>query len=544
MSDKIAAIWARVSTENGQEPSLPSQVADVKSWLEEQGWTVPDDKIIMTHWTSKNILACPDMQTLLKWVRNREVGAVGLLHLDRFVCRMGQMAQIMDIFKEAEAEILAKNSPTQKGILGEAMTLLITLAKAFQVERADEGSKDGLHKRATMRGLPTTCQPPYGYRFDESRTRLIANDNWEHRYLMGRIFLKGGSIHAVRRELHERGIRSPKGLEWWPAPTIWLILVDTVNYGEYRALRRESIEPKVRRGKSDGMPTYGNTSSRKLEGIALTNVTVEKPIMTKEEHEWILARLAQNKANSKRNGKHNFLLKGMIQYELDGRRYHGRHIRDNIWCYEYPDNGYNGRNHPRPYINGRRIETAVEDTAKRLLADDAVLGSELDRIEEVVNKSRENLNKELRSLERRENANTNAEAQLLLDKNRYGSDISDEAYKRALERLQTERNLIAERKEDVTREMRKLNESSVSMMGLKKLRDNLGERINSGKFEDRRYVLETLGTRVTVTTDARLLVDFAIPKEISAQAIAFSVPLNACPQYSIVPCEHPLWLVR
>ena len=111
MNDKIAAVWARVSTENRQEPSLPSQVADVKTWLEEQGWTVPDDKIIMTHWTSKNTLACPDMQMLLKWVRNREVGAVGLLHLDRFVCRMGQMAQIMDIFREAEAEILAKNSP-------------------------------------------------------------------------------------------------------------------------------------------------------------------------------------------------------------------------------------------------------------------------------------------------------------------------------------------------------------------------------------------------------------------------------------------------
>jgi hypothetical protein len=531
MSDKIAAVWARVSTENRQEPSLPSQVADVKTWLEEQGWTVPDDKIIMTHWTSKNTLACPDMQTLLKWVRNREVGAVGLLHLDRFVCRMGQMAQIMDIFREAEAEILAKNSPVQTGTLGEAMALLITLAKAFQVDRADEGSKDGLHKRATMRGLPTSCQNPYGYRFDESRTRLIPNENWENRNLMVRAFLQGETIHGIRRMLHERAIHSPKGLEWWPDPTIWLILVDTVNFGEYRALKRENIEPKERRGKSNGMPTYGNTSSRKLEGIPLSNIVVENPIITKEEYEWILARMAQNKANAKRNGKHNFLLKGMIQYELDGRRYHGRHIRDNIWCYEYPDNGYNGRNHPRPYINGKRIEAEVETKAKRILADDAVLGSELDLTGEAINKSKESLKKELRGLERRENANTNAETQLLLDKNRYGTDISDEAYKRALERLQTERNHITERKDEVTREIRKLNESSVSMTGLKRLRANLGERINSDRFEDRRYVLEILGTRVTVTTDAKLLVDFAIPKEISAQAIALSVPLNACPQY-------------
>jgi len=116
-------------------------------------------------------------------------------------------------------------------------------------------------------------------------------------------------------------------------------------------------------------------------------------------------------------------------------------------------------------------------------------------------------------------------------------DISDEAFKRALERLQAERNHITERKEEVVRELRKLNESSVTMMGLKQLRSNLGERIDSKEFADRRYVLKALGTRVTVTTDAKLLVDFAVPKEISAKAIAFSVPLNACPQYSVVLFE-------
>jgi hypothetical protein len=141
---------------------------------------------------------------------------------------------------------------------------------------------------------------------------------------------------------------------------------------------------KQKFGNCSKWPNYGNTSSRKLEGIPLTNIIVENPIITREEYEWIRARMAQNKANAKRNGKHNFLLKGMIQYELNGRRYHGRHIKDNIWAYEYPDNGYNGRNHPRPYINGRRIETAVEAKAKKLLADDAVMGSELDRTGEAI----------------------------------------------------------------------------------------------------------------------------------------------------------------
>jgi len=538
MNDKDAAVFARVSTEDRQEPSLDSQVADVKPWLEAQGWTVPDDKIITTHWTSKNILACPDMQKLLGWVRNREVGAVGLLHLDRFACRMGQMAQILDTFREGEAQILAKNSPLQGGLIGEAMAMVITIAKAMQVERADEGSKDGLRKRATLRGLPTTAQAPYGYRWDESQTRLIPTASWENRRLMVRMFLEGETIHGIRRELHRRSIPSPKGLEWWPDPTIWLILVDTINYGEYRALRREAVEPKLRLGKRNGAPSYGKTSSQKHEGIPLNNIVVENPIITKEEYDLIMARMAQNKANAKRNGKHNFLLKSLIYYELDGRRYHGRHIRDNIWAYEYPYNGYNHRNHPRPYINGRWLEAAVEAMVRKLLSDDAVLGNELDRSEGAITQSITNLQNELRSLERRENANTNAEAQLLLDKNRYG-EISDEAFRRALERLQIERSQIAERKEEVSRELRKLQESATHLTGLRQLRANMEKRLNSKEFADRRYVLEALGTQVRVTQDARIFVEFNVPKQVE-NAIAFSSLLNACPQYSIVLSEHPL----
>ena len=543
MTDKIAAVWARVSTEERQEPSLPSQVADVKTWLEEQGWTVPEDRIIMTHWTSKNILACPDMQKLLSWVRNGEVGAVGLLHLDRFACRLGQMAQILDTFREAEAEILAKNSPLQSGLLGEAMAMVMTIAKAMQVERADEGSKDGLRKRATLRGLPTTAQAPYGYRWNESQDRLIPTANWGNRRLIVRLFLEGDTIHGIRRELYRRGVPSPKGFEWWRDQTIWLILVDTVNYGEYRALRREATEPKVRRGKQSGAPTYGKTSSRKLEGIPLPNIVVERPIITREEYDLIMARMARNKANAKRNGKHNFLLKSMIHYELDGRRYHGRHIREGIWAYEYPDNGFNKHNHPRPYLNGPWLEASVEAMARKLLSDEAVLGSELERSEGVIRESIANLRSELRNLERRENANANAEAQLLLDKNRYGSGISDEAFRRALERLQIERDQVARRKEEVTRELKKLEDSATSMTGLRQLRASLEKRLGSNEFADRRFVLEALGTRVWVTQDAKVFVEFTVPKHVE-NAIASSSLLNACPQYSVVLSCNPLLAIR
>jgi len=59
---------------------------------------------------------------------------------------------------------------------------------------------------------------------------------------------------------------------------------------------------------------------------------------------------------------------------------------------------------------------------------------------------------------------------------------------------------------------------------------------------DRRFVLEALGTRVIVTTEGAIEIEFLIGdrKPMNECAIATSNPLNACPQYSIVLSEHPL----
>lgn len=84
---KTAAIWARIS--GPEQQSLPSQVAEVKTWLESQEWAVPSERIIAVDWTSTDILRCPGMQRLLGWVGNREVGAVGSLHLNCFAARPG-----------------------------------------------------------------------------------------------------------------------------------------------------------------------------------------------------------------------------------------------------------------------------------------------------------------------------------------------------------------------------------------------------------------------------------------------------------------------
>jgi len=523
-----------VSTEEQQ--SLDYQVAEVKAWLESQGYCVPENRILKVHWTSLAILDCPEMQTLLSWVRNQEIDAIGTWHSDRLSGKPAHKVYILDQCQRHGVQFLSKNSPLIEGRAGELLEYLLAWAKEGQVLYAQQGSKGKLHDRAKRDGLPTTCQSPYGYQWDESRRRLLATADWENRALVVMRFLEGATIKRIQRELHERGIPSPKGREWWPEPTIWLILADTVNYGEYRALRRESIEPKARRGTVDGRPTYGKSSSRKLPGIPLPNITIERPIITKTRHDWILQRLEQNKLNAKRNGKRDYLLKGLIRYQGDGLRYYGRHIRGNSWSYVYSARGNRNEN-PRPYLPGHKLEAQVETLAREVLTSREVLEREVGWRQSAISESVARIENELRGLERKSNANSNAETELV--GLRIRGKVSEEAYEKQLALLQAERRWIQEHRERLKAELAKLKSESASLIGLEQLRARLEERLASQEFADRRYVLEALSTRVVVTTEGQTEAEFAIPSESPKDAIAFNLPQNACPQYSVVPYSSP-----
>jgi len=522
---KTAAVWARVSTEGQQ--SLDYQVAEVKAWLESQDYCVPENRILKVHWTSLAILDCPEMQTLLSWVRNREIDAIGTWHSDRLSGKPAHKVYILDQCQRHGVQFLSKNSPLIEGREGELLEYLLAWAKEGQVLYAQQGSKGKLHDRAKRKGLPTTCQAPYGYDWDQSRTRLIANANWDNRALIINLFLKGVTLKGIVKELCKRGISSPKGREYWVEPTISLILKDTVNFGEYRALRRENVEPKERRGN-----TYGKTSSRNLPGIPLLNIVVDKPIITKAQHDWILGRLEQNRINARRNGKRDYLLRGMIYYEGDNLRYYGRDIRHKSWAYRYSTRGQRNGS-PRPYLPGRKLEALVEARAREILTSNDVLERELGWRQGVIQETITRLQDEQRRLERKWNDNSNAESELV--GLRIRGKVSDEAYEKQGILLKAERQWVIEEKERIHGKLERLNQESVSLVSLERLRGQVEKKLASTQFADRRFILEALGTKVIVTTTGSVEIEFAVPTKEGNGAIALSSPPERLP--TILSCS-------
>jgi len=347
--------------------------------------------------------------------------------------------------------------------------------------------------------------------------------------------MTGSTLKGVVKELRKRGISSPTGKDYWPEPTIYGILHDTVNFGEYRALRRENIEPQNRRGN-----TYGKSSAKTLPGIPLKNIVVEKPVINQSQHQWIIDRLEQNRLNARRNAKRDYLLSGLIHYEGDNLRYYGLDIRHKSWAYRYYHRGKNGN--PRPYLPGRKLEAQVEAKAREILTSNEVLGRELGWREDIIRESRLRLDSESSRLDRKANENISAESELAGIRIR--GKISDEAYDRQQGLLLAERKWISEERTRVQEKIVELNKRSASLVGLEQLRQRMAEKILSNSFADRRFVLEVLQTRVIVTADGATEVEFTIGGDKGDNGIVLNLPLNACPQYSIVLFEHPLLAIR
>ncbi len=75
------------------------------------------------------------------------------------------MFQIFEILKEANCQLLAKDTPLPAGLMGEMVALVITLGKAMQVDKADNGAKSGLIDRVKRKRLPASGHRIYGYRW-------------------------------------------------------------------------------------------------------------------------------------------------------------------------------------------------------------------------------------------------------------------------------------------------------------------------------------------------------------------------------------------
>jgi site-specific DNA recombinase len=524
-----AAIWWRVSTRNQLELSPETQIKESRALLEANGYSVPEEYVIGAEWHSLDTLQCPQLQTLLSWVNKGEIQAIGMVNSDRLSGEMAQKLAIMDMAEKKKVRLLAVQNSIETSPDGQLLETVRTYAKYLQVMRSQQGAKQGLRDRVLELGLPATGEPPYGYKFAVSRgpegkrifdyTRLIPDDNWVIAKDIWEMALGGMKLRRIVMELYERGIMSPRGCEAWRPKAIYRVLHNPAYAGRYAAMRF-NYEKYDRNHQKNGKNTYSQALAKLKptdEWVFLPNVKVEYPVVDWASFLSMQDRLKANQAMSYRNAKVPYLLRGMIRCEVHNRTYRGwRQVRPsgNSVNFLYRCLGFHTRELPlmkcpKPSMSGHIIEEEVWNRATTLLSSpETVLGG-LERQRKTQEESEEVVQSALTAVIQRLNKVNSQEMELV--SLRLRGDFGDEIYQKQLSLLKAERTWCQDERERLQSQLAAMRKHFLTIEQVQAMCAKFSNKLASATEEDRRSILESLGTNLAVGTDGRIRLTFTLP---------------------------------
>ncbi len=256
MNEQHIALYARVSSEQQAEAkTIESQLAEVRARIAADGFDLKAVLEFVDDGYSGSTLARPAMERL------RDVAAVGSIDRlyvhcpDRFARNYAYQVLLLDELNRQGVEVIFLNRPL--GQTAEDQLLLQVQGVIAEYERAKflERSRRGKRHAAQEGRVGILCHAPYGYRYvkkqeggGEARFEIV----FDEARVVKQVFTWVGearcTINEVCRRLHQAGIRTQTGKEYWDHKTIWDMLKNPAYKGEaaFGKTRWTPLKPRLR----------------------------------------------------------------------------------------------------------------------------------------------------------------------------------------------------------------------------------------------------------------------------------------------------------
>lgn len=496
-----AVIWARVSTHDQAETSLPDQISRVKRKLEEAGYAVIST--LSVDWSSMDLFSCPQFQELRAMIKNRDLEAIGVFDRDRLEAKGLQRLVFLSECRESGIElVICQGPPIMTGPEGQLVELALAIGKERSVMRARQGSRDGLAYRVKARNLPVSFHKIYGYKWEKTNPpRLVPGENWPNLKLILDMLVAGNSYDKVIAELKRLGIPSPSGQPVWNKHALYAIVRNPAYAGRYCALKKMAVEPKKRKGN-----TYGNSGVKLIpqkDWHPIPSIEVVDPPITWAQRELIFDQIAKHMKLSKRHAKNDYLLRGLISCGThmgkngEPRRYVGTpkyfaKTGKREFYYHCPV----GRC-PYPTLYGPEMDEQVKEAIANILTTQQeefykFLSSETTREEQI-----KHCQQEISACERRRERSLRLQASL--EERHIDGEIDPEVYQRLKSKFNTEREGAETRKRELEGSLAQFGREREAAEAVGKLRDRFAHRLNELTVAEWRTLLSTLNVKIVVS---------------------------------------------
>ena len=212
---KRCAIYTRKSSDEGLDQSfnsLDAQRAACEAYVLSQtseGWSALPDRYDDGGFSGGNTDR-PGLRQLLADIEAGKVDIVVVYKIDRLTRSLADFARIVEVFEKHECSFVSvTQSFNTTGSMGKLMLNVLLSFAQFEREVTGERIRDKI-AASKARGMWMGGMPPLGYDPPSDGTRTL-KVNEEEAECVRQIFeryLEVGSVHALQRDLEERGITS------------------------------------------------------------------------------------------------------------------------------------------------------------------------------------------------------------------------------------------------------------------------------------------------------------------------------------------------
>lgn len=317
---KTAAIYTRVSSDQQKEnKTIGSQVDELLSFAEQQGYVVPDEYVFKDEGYSGAILVRPGLEKIRDLSAEGQIQAILIYSPDRLSRNYAYQVVLMDEFASCGTEVLFINSP--KADTPEEALLLQFQGMISEYERAmiKERSRRGKRFKAKSGIVNVLCGAPYGYNYIRKTEDAAAyyQINGQEAVVVKEMFRMYTEdfcgIGAVARKFTAEKIPTRKNSVRWERSVIWSMLRNPAYcgkacYGKTEHAERQRIT-KPLRAKGGFVAKNGCTREKPREEW----IEIPVPgIISQDTFDIAQERLKSNKLHSQRNTKVETLLQGMM----------------------------------------------------------------------------------------------------------------------------------------------------------------------------------------------------------------------------------------
>ncbi len=175
------------------------------------------------------------------------------------------------------------------------------------------------------------------------------------------------------------------------------------------------------------------------------------------------------------------------------------------------------------------LEEAVFGMVVNFLNGPEGFGNEMQRRQGISAESEASLIRELESLEGKLREEQEAEARAFRLASR--GDVSEEVFNQEIGLIRTRQRWIAEQRERLEQQLADIQRYSFDPQSIEMLRQRLEARLATETPDDRRFILEALGTKVMVQADGTWELELQVPREVPALEGGLHI-VNARPEWN------------